>query len=286
MDYFDPILRVFWQGEWQPCRREPRRKIYDCELVFVRDGEFCLELEEGLHSMRRDSAAVIPPNHWHESRTGAAQTTYRCCLHFDWRPDHRHLQSPLAVMREEEYNPRLEHSVPAAFMPYLPLVVHALPTQDVELLEQLFARVNRECPNAAYSLWPVLKALLGHVRETAPDSQKPPSHSARSVKAVLALKYYLEENYRKPLGYPEFCAVSGLSKSALCTAFRQLVGTPPLNYVNDIRLNHACHLLRSSRMTVAEVAVAVGIDDPNYFSRLFRKRLALSPSQYVRQRAR
>jgi transcriptional regulator GlxA family with amidase domain len=161
-------------------------------------------------------------------------------------------------------------------------VAHDLPTADIALLDLLTESIVADRPNARYLLWPVLRTLLDSVRE----HERPPlplSHTGRSARAVLHLKQYLERNYAEELSHEDFTSLTGLARSTVCNVFKEVVGASPLGYLNDIRLNHACHLLRTSQLPIAEIAGAVGIRDANYFSRLFRKRFGTSPSQYARQ---
>ncbi len=64
----------------------------------------------------------------------------------------------------------------------------------------------------------------------------------------------------------------------MARTFRMIVGMSPLEYVHRLRLEDAYRLLSATAMNVSEVATEVGFDDANYFSRLFRKKMGISPS--------
>lgn len=63
--------------------------------------------------------------------------------------------------------------------------------------------------------------------------------------------------------------------------FKQETGVTPLEYLTDLRIEHAKGLLSSSSLTVRQVAAMVGYNDPYYFSRIFKKATGKSPSQWV-----
>jgi AraC family transcriptional regulator, arabinose operon regulatory protein len=77
-----------------------------------------------------------------------------------------------------------------------------------------------------------------------------------------------------------------LSVSFFCRKFKQETGYTPVEYFNNLKIQKACQLLHFSNMRINEVAFAIGITDPFYFSRLFKKQLGISPLDYrIRENA-
>lgn len=62
--------------------------------------------------------------------------------------------------------------------------------------------------------------------------------------------------------------------------FREITGLSPLEYINRRRMALAQELLRNAELSIAEVAAGVGIQDTNYFSRLFRQLVGAAPTAY------
>ena len=62
--------------------------------------------------------------------------------------------------------------------------------------------------------------------------------------------------------------------------FSEAYNTPPQKYLTAIRMRHACSMLKSSDMNVTEISVQCGFNDPNYFSRIFKKNMGITPLQY------
>ena len=75
------------------------------------------------------------------------------------------------------------------------------------------------------------------------------------------------------------------SEGHFCRVFRARTGHPPVTYILRVRIRRAIHLLQNTDWPVAEIARAVGIVNPFYFSRAFRSILGRNPSDY-RARAR
>ncbi len=86
----------------------------------------------------------------------------------------------------------------------------------------------------------------------------------------------------QPLNLDSIAATSNLSKYHFSSKYKKLTGYSPIKHFLNMRIEHACHLLDSGTMSVKEIAALVGYDDALYFSRLFRKTIGLSPTEYRR----
>jgi len=73
---------------------------------------------------------------------------------------------------------------------------------------------------------------------------------------------------------------AGLSPTHLHTLFKKMTGTAPMDYVRRLRLQRAQALLVETDLTVSQIAERVGIGDPFYFSRQFKRLCGVSPTQY------
>jgi AraC family transcriptional regulator of arabinose operon len=74
----------------------------------------------------------------------------------------------------------------------------------------------------------------------------------------------------------------GVSRSHFRALFQRHTGLPPTKWLLEIRLERAHTLLRETSLSIKEVAYAVGISDPLYFSRLFTRRFKSPPSRIRR----
>jgi AraC-like DNA-binding protein len=76
----------------------------------------------------------------------------------------------------------------------------------------------------------------------------------------------------------------GVSYSWFRKTFTAHTGLSPHQYLLELRLIHARSRLAETRLSVKEIALEVGFEDEYYFSRLFRQKLGLSPSQWRKRR--
>ena len=91
---------------------------------------------------------------------------------------------------------------------------------------------------------------------------------------------YMEENYMHRLTLASISANVSLSSSYLCRVFKSEVGTSITSYLNNLRIRKAATLIKENDLSLKEISTMVGIDDQLYFSRLFKKCMGISPSEY------
>lgn len=80
----------------------------------------------------------------------------------------------------------------------------------------------------------------------------------------------------------DLASVMGLGRSTFYRKVRGITGYSPNEYMRIIRMKKAAELLLEGCYTVAEVSYKIGIEDPFYFSKCFKKQFGVSPSVYLR----
>ena len=91
---------------------------------------------------------------------------------------------------------------------------------------------------------------------------------------------FMADRVGGPLSLLEMAKHARLSVQHFSTIFRCRTGASPVDFLIHLRIQRACQLLDTTSMGVADVGRAVGYEDPYYFSRIFRKVMATSPSKY------
>ena len=88
---------------------------------------------------------------------------------------------------------------------------------------------------------------------------------------------YMQQHYARKLTIREAAAMVGMSTSRFMKSFKQATGTTFVSYLTQVRLAHACELLRSTSLPVGEIAARVGVPDQGYFDRRFKQHFHTSP---------
>ena len=126
------------------------------------------------------------------------------------------------------------------------------------------------------SLIRVIAMCAEHLSLSASIEEAKPSIS-------VLTRRYVDENYKKHIGIKDICDAVGYSKSTVLNAFKKDSGLTVGAYLCSVRLDAAAQLLRSSSLTVAEVAREAGFSDQSYFSKVFSAKFRKTPTEYRKE---
>lgn len=100
---------------------------------------------------------------------------------------------------------------------------------------------------------------------------------------IRASQDWLADNYHLPSPVAAMTAQTGLAERSFIRRFSKATGLTPLDYVHALRLEEAKQMLETADLPVEAVAEQVGYEDPSFFSRLFRRKVGITPAQYRRR---
>lgn len=96
-----------------------------------------------------------------------------------------------------------------------------------------------------------------------------------------AVMSYISRQISSEIRIEDLCRIAGMSKSSFYRSFTTEYGVTPIQLILEERLKYAKYLLRyHHEVSIKEVAYASGFNDPNYFSRAFRKMEGMTASEY------
>ncbi|PQP81538.1 AraC family transcriptional regulator [Paenibacillus sp. PCH8] len=91
---------------------------------------------------------------------------------------------------------------------------------------------------------------------------------------------YIQEYYDQNLTIASLAEQNNVNRNRLSYVFRRHAGMGPAEYILKYRINMAQQMLLASDASVQHIADTVGIADPFYFSRVFKKQMGMSPTEY------
>jgi AraC family transcriptional regulator of arabinose operon len=108
-------------------------------------------------------------------------------------------------------------------------------------------------------------------------------HDVRSARdRVSASIETLRRDWVRPHRLEELATAAGLSVTHYSALFRRHTGFAPIDFLIRLRVQQACRLLDTTKLSVAEIAGRVGYQDPYYFTRCFRRVMGCAPRNYRR----
>ena len=149
--------------------------------------------------------------------------------------------------------------------------------------ERLF-EVEREDRNRDLIMNSILYEYLFRLAERFPN----PGSAGEEVRSsyVEEVLHFIEGAYCDPITVQDIAGHLSLNRSYLHRQFKAVTGVSIQAYLLDCRIRRACDLLTHTDLPVHVVARSVSYQDPLHFSKLFRQKKGLSPSEYRERAAR
>jgi AraC-like DNA-binding protein len=115
----------------------------------------------------------------------------------------------------------------------------------------------------------------------------PPGDSQSAMPPVLQeLLTWIDSHLSEPITLPALAGVARRGTTTINRLFHRHLGTSSMDWVTSRRIERARRLLSTTDHTIARIAHDIGVSDPYYFSRLFKKHTGLSPTTWRHTQSR
>lgn len=151
------------------------------------------------------------------------------------------------------------------------------------VLERFATVAGSRGENDHFSAGRVLAEVLGLLLDTVLETRSPAGLSCEDPAADL-IRQHIEAHCGTALNLQDLAAEAGLSARQLQRRFKASTGMTVFEYRNHRRMQIAGHMLREQGMPIKEVAYDLGFSSPYHFSREFKNRMGLPPSEYRQSR--
>ncbi len=103
----------------------------------------------------------------------------------------------------------------------------------------------------------------------------------RTSERINKIKEFSQQNFARTVTIDMIAEHVGMNRSSFCTFFKKATGQTYITYLNKLRVDRACSLLRQGNFNVTEVCYMVGFNDVPYFNRCFKNNRGMSPKEYA-----
>ena len=100
------------------------------------------------------------------------------------------------------------------------------------------------------------------------------------TKSFKAMMYFIQQNYKDSITLDDIAASGNISKSLCNKVFHKYVGDSPVNYLLNYRIRKVAELLRTTSMSLSEIAAITGFNGTSYMSEMFKKSFDQSPRAF------
>lgn len=163
-------------------------------------------------------------------------------------------------------------------------IIHLKPSENSQM-EQILRTMMTEQANQNIGIEYVKPALLqlvlvilerARIRQFSHSTQ----YSSPKRQIVLSALQYIENHITETIDFEDLAFSLHLSNSYFRAIFKDVTGLPPIEYLNRLRIVKSLQYLQSDNLSIADAAARVGIYDPNYYSRLFKKIMGVQPRYF------
>jgi len=155
----------------------------------------------------------------------------------------------------------------------LTLDLHSAP---ISIIFKILEKVSSNKMNDAYEVSSFAYSFLMELNRYILDIQTSEEWPEPISNAVT----FINNNYHTHITLDDIVDASGLSKYHFTRVFNKTINLTPIQYLTNIRINKSIDLLKNKYLTIDEIAYNVGFSNGNYFAKVFRSYLEISPSEY------
>lgn len=149
----------------------------------------------------------------------------------------------------------------------------------LRLVQLIIDYMNQYYTHSSYIINHLVNALILTLNHDANALLSEHRKTPLSPSVSLA-KNYIDNYYSKHITLDQLKDHSHISKFHLSHLFKEELGISPINYLQEVRFNHAIDLLKNTNFSIVQISAMVGFNSNHYFSRKFKDRYHLSPKDF------
>ncbi|PAF36846.1 AraC family transcriptional regulator [Terribacillus saccharophilus] len=259
---------TFHKGQQHPARRN----LGFFDIILVREGTLCIGEEALKWNIAAGEALILEPNKYHYSTARCASDTTFYWLHMQ-SPSYWMEQSACTNISSTEAITSLHYHTEQTTI-HLPKYQH-IPHRHVlyDTVENLLQSTTQPRSFAFWETQQLFMQVLQHL------SYNPmPQHT--SLRLAEHVEMYIKQHYNEHITNATLAKHFHVHENYLVRCMKQAFACTPLAYLAAYRLHQSRLLLLTTDWSLQQIAEEVGFTRQGYFSKSFKAKYGLSPSQY------
>lgn len=241
----------------------PTRIIDSHELIFVKQGELDMWEEEQVFHLEAGQTLHLFPGRRHGSTKPMPAGLKFYWIHFE-----------VETRNGEDERCLEDECTPAIKVPQIAFIPQP---ERLERLFRIFLEEQEIGVLHPYAANLLTMLMLTEVMQSAEEKMTEPDH----LNAVATWAHtYIRINYDRPITPSKVAEALGYNTDYLGRIYRKTYGCTLTEAIHRRRVKVACQYLLDSNLTIAQIAQKCGFPDPDYFRRIFRHYMEISPGTY------
>lgn len=237
------------------------RVLTEYQINYITEGGGVFETENGRFSVKKGSLIIIRPNVWHRYKPSKSSGWTENYIGFDGSiADNIFTVDLLANLKPVIYIGRRE--------------------EFMDTFIKIFDIVKSENPGFQQVAAGMVMKLIGYI--VAFEKQK--GYSGNRIESIIRHACYtMRKNTDTNINLQEIADANNVGYAYFRKMFKKYMGIPPLKYHNGLRILRAKELLIGSDKRINEISTELGFQSIYYFSRLFKDKTGMTPSEFKAQ---
>ncbi|HZG86464.1 AraC family transcriptional regulator [Paenibacillus sp.] len=256
-----------------------------CEILMVHEGSGTVIVNQKTFEIRRGMVFFFQPFQLHKvsANVSRAQPYIRSNIHFE----------PYEVEDKLRPFPMLHALLLQLWQGNQSLQAFDMGETTFDYIEQVLAVHERNAPAAegnreaalelsSLLVMQVLNAISPHLEPR--QAKQSNGMLPRTFTYAEKVMQWVEEHYKEDIRLEDIAEAMHLSKYYLSRLFQNETGSGIPQYVTARRIKIACRLLQTTSLPIERIGIEVGIPNPSYFIRIFKKTVGTTPLKYRKDR--
>ena len=268
--------------------------LQNYEFMFIYQGEAFLTIDGVTHDLYPGDFILLMPNQIFSSKTNSKNPCRYYIVHFK-------LDNPVELLSDESAVDQI-HDAIRSFddkeisdvfkMPQInfkriylaeQLSLGASKVRIFNLLEKAIVERNQLNLSSEIMMSCCLCEILIQLSRLTIENLKIDfifNHANEMPRTIQEAVYFIHDNYMRPISLKDICKYMDVSPQYLIRVFKKKLNRSPLQYLNNFRVSRAKDMLKYTSLSIKEISYEIGIQNPFYFCRLFKKIEGMTPSEF------
>jgi YesN/AraC family two-component response regulator len=268
--------------------------LQNYEFMFIYQGEAILSVDGVTRSLFPGDVILLMPNQVFSSRTHPDNPCRYYIVHFK-------VDNPVEILSEELASAQISQAIQSmdyskindAFeMPqinfkriYLSvcLSLGASRVKIFNLLEKAIVERNQLNLSSEIMMSCCLSEIMIQLSRLTIENLKIDiifNHANEMPRTIQEAVYFIHDNFSRQISLRDICKYMEVSPQYLIRIFNKKLNRSPLQYLNMFRVSRAKDMLKYTPLSIKEISYEIGIQNPFYFCRLFKKIEGMTPSEF------